>query len=69
MSSVAAFSDTTTEVWSPAMEMGTNLVYKLSSHPDQFANDLLQGIASKCFGAAPNGYAPSSGRGRQILYL
>ncbi|KAM7311468.1 hypothetical protein ISCGN_008375 [Ixodes scapularis] len=43
------------------MEMGTNLVYKLSSHPDQFANDLLQGIAAKCFGAAPNGYAPSSG--------
>lgn len=55
------FSDTTTEVWSPAMEMGTNLVYKLSSRPDQFANDLLQGIAAKCFGAAPDGHAPSSG--------
>ncbi|CAN7986798.1 unnamed protein product [Ixodes hexagonus] len=61
------FLDASTELWTPAMEKGVDLVYKLCSRPDQFANDLLQGIATKLLSAAPDGDAPSTGKERQTF--
>lgn len=36
-----------TDAWNPTMEKALNVIYKLASHPDEIANELLQEMAAK----------------------